>query len=149
MSTNKNILVIALLLFTTVFYGQRKPDKEKIKALKVAFITERLNLTSNEAQEFWPIYNAHEEKMENFRQRERTEIYSKLKDINAVSDTKANKLLQEYVALEAEKSKEQQLFLEELKTVISAKKIFLLLKSENGFKRRLLKQYRQNRGGGN
>ena len=39
----------------------QKHDKEKIKALKVAHITEQLDLTAKEAQAFWPVYNANEE----------------------------------------------------------------------------------------
>ena len=136
------------MLFTTVFYGQRRPDREKIKSLKVAFITERLNLSSEEAQAFWPIYNAHEEKMEGFRQRERMEIFDKLKDLETVSEADATELLDAYMALEEEKRAENKAFLEKLKQVISAKKTFLLMGTENGFKRRLLRQYREKRRGG-
>lgn len=34
-----------------------QPPKERIKALKVAYITKELNLTSAEAEKFWPVYN--------------------------------------------------------------------------------------------
>ena len=75
MNINKNILIVLFLLFsTTLMFGQRRPDKEKIKSLKIAYITERLNLKSSEAQAFWPIYNAHEELMESFRNQERSQI---------------------------------------------------------------------------
>lgn len=36
--------------------GGGQPKGEKVKALYVAFITESLNLTSSEAQAFWPIH---------------------------------------------------------------------------------------------
>ena len=39
-----------------------------IKALKVAHITEKLDLTEKEAQQFWPIYNAYDEKMGTLKQ---------------------------------------------------------------------------------
>ncbi len=148
MNNTGKITAIVIMLFTTVFYGQRRPDREKIKSLKVAFITERLNLSSEEAQAFWPIYNAHEEKMEGFRQRERMEIFDKLKDLETVSEADATELLDAYMALEEEKRAENKAFLEKLKQVISAKKTFLLMGTENGFKRRLLRQYREKRRGG-
>lgn len=149
MNINKNILVVLFLLFsTTLMYGQRRPDKEKIKSLKVAYITERLNLTSSEAQEFWPIYNAHEEKMESFREQERNQIYSKLRDMESLSDKESEVLFKDLVALENQKHEANQQFLKDIRKVISAKKTFLLLKTENGFKRRLLQQYRQKQGGG-
>lgn len=147
MNINNNILVVVFLLSTTTFlFGQHRPDKEKIKALKVAYITERLDLTSKEAQVFWPIYNAHEEQMEAFRDRERNQIYSKLRDMESLSDGEIEGLFQDLVSLENEKHKVRQQFLKDLRKVISAKKTFLLLKTENGFKRRLLQQYRQKHG---
>ena len=38
-----------------------KPDFEKIKAEKVAFITSEVGLTAKEAEAFWPVYNKIEE----------------------------------------------------------------------------------------
>ena len=149
MSINKNILIVLFLLFsTTLMFGQRRPDKEKIKSLKVAYITERLNLTSSEAQTFWPIYNAHEEQMESFREQERSQIYGKLKDMESLSDKESETLLRNLITLQNQKHTANQQFLKDIQEVISAKKTFLLLKTENGFKRRLLQQYRQKQGGG-
>ena len=34
-------------------------DKDKIEALRIAFISQQLNLTPAEAQQFWPVYNAY------------------------------------------------------------------------------------------
>jgi len=149
MNINKNILIVWFLLFsTTLMFGQRRPDKEKIKSLKIAYITERLNLKSSEAQAFWPIYNAHEEQMESFRNQERSQIYGKLKDMESLSDNEIETLLKELITLENQKHAANQQFLKDIQKVISAKKTFLLLKTENGFKRRLLQQYRQKQGGG-
>ena len=36
---------------------------ERIQALKIAFITQRLELSSEEAQRFWPIYNNYENEL--------------------------------------------------------------------------------------
>jgi len=51
------ILFISISLNT---FGQDRNDK--IKALKTAYITEQLELTKAEAEKFWPVYNAFEEK---------------------------------------------------------------------------------------
>jgi len=40
---------------------------EKIKALKIAFITQKLQLTSAEAQKFWPVYNQYENEIRQVR----------------------------------------------------------------------------------
>lgn len=149
MNINKNILIVLFLLFsTTLMFGQRRPDKEKIKSLKVAYITEQLNLSSKEAQAFWPIYNAHEEKMESLNQQERTGIFGKVRDMDALDASEVEELLDDLMALQEAKQEANLQFLRDIRTVISAKKTFVLLKTENGFKRRLLQQYRQKQGGG-
>src|SRR6202022_2379786 len=38
---------------------QKKPNGSRLEALKIAFLTRRLNLTSEEAQRFWPVYNQY------------------------------------------------------------------------------------------
>lgn len=148
MKINKNILaVVCLLLSTAYMFAQHKPDREKIKTLKVAYITEQLDLTSAEAQTFWPIYNAHDAQMEAFREKERTQIYEKLRDMESLSDKDSEDLFKALMTLENQKHEAEQKFLKEIQKVISAKKTFILLKTEKGFKRRLLQQYRQKHGG--
>ena len=54
---NKFIFPILFLLMASISFAQGFRDKkEKVKALKVAYITEQLDLTTEEAQKFWPIY---------------------------------------------------------------------------------------------
>lgn len=38
-------------------------QQEKIEALKVAFITKELDLTADEAQKFWPVYNQYSKEL--------------------------------------------------------------------------------------
>lgn len=148
MSNLKKIMVLALLLTTTLSYGQHRPDGEKIKALKVAFITERLDLSTEEAQVFWPIYNNYQENREALRKRERTQIRNKIRDAAALSEKEAKALLLQYISIKEEQEELNKSFVNEISTVITAKKTLLLLRSEEGFKRQLIKQYRHKKGGG-
>ena len=150
MNSLKTLTILAILLTSTLFYGQRRPDRDKIKSLKVAFITERLNLSSDEAQAFWPIYNEHEVSIEAIKIRERREIRARLIDFDQLSEKEANDLLSDLIALEKEKHKLNVDFMKRMSEVISAKKTFLLIKAEEDFKKRLLKEMRNRRrsGGG-
>ena len=139
------ILIIVLIFFTTLSYGQRG-NREKIKSLKVAFITDKLDLTSKEAQQFWPVYNKFEEKREVLRQMERKEIRTKIQDASELSEAEAVTLLEKYTRFKADAEKQDQTFLKEIQKVLSAKKTLILMRSEEEFKRQLIKQYRQNRG---
>lgn len=148
MNNLKLIFVIVVLFTSTVFYGQRRQDNEKIKSLKVAFITEKLDLSSKEAQAFWPIYNDYQEKREALRQKERTEIKAKIKEANELSEKESKELLAKYIRFEDDEEALDKTFLKELSKVVSAKKTLLLLRSEEEFKRQLIRQYRKKKGGG-
>ncbi|WP_249356357.1 hypothetical protein [Maribacter sp. ACAM166] len=140
-------IVLLFILTTTISFGQDKPDWEKIKSLKVAFITEKLSLSSKEAQEFWPVYNDYEEKRSALRKREHHQIRNKIRDVETLSEKEAVQLLKQHIQLEEEEEELDNEFLKEVSNVISAKKTLLLLSSEEEFKRQLIKQYRHNKGG--
>ena len=141
------LMLCLFMLFTAVSFAQNKPDWEKIKSLKVAFITEKLSLSSKEAQEFWPVYNAYEEKRDALRKKEHTQIRSKIRDAETLTEKESSQLLKQHLELEEEEEELDKEFLKEVSTVISSKKTLLLLRSEEDFKRQLIKQYRHNKGG--
>jgi len=149
MNNYSKIGVVLLLMLTFISsYGQR-PGREKIKTLKVAFITERLDLSSREAQVFWPIYNEHEENIEEMKRRERVEIRAQLMDFERLSEKEVADLLKQMIAIEKKKQQLHIAFIERMSEVISPKKTFLLIKAEEDFNKRLLRQIQQrNKGGG-
>lgn len=67
----KKYLLIALsilLSISSVKAQERNGQRaEKIQALKIAFITQKLKLTSAEAEKFWPVYNQYENEIKDLR----------------------------------------------------------------------------------
>ena len=67
----KKIVLIIAIFFScfTVLYAQddNDPRSERIQALKIAFITQKLNLTADEAQKFWPVYNQYNQEINNMQ----------------------------------------------------------------------------------
>ena len=51
-----------------------RPSKENVEALKVAFITKHLNLNAEEAQKFWPAYNAYFEDLKKVRKDNKEDV---------------------------------------------------------------------------
>lgn len=146
MNNLTKMMVWALLLTSSVLFAQHKPDNDKIKSLKVAFLTERLDLSSKEAQTFWPIYNEYEEKREAMREQEREQIHEKIRNAESLSEREASDLIQQYLIFEEREEELDKNFIERISKVISAKKTLLLLRSEYEFKKQLLKQYRHKKG---
>ncbi len=48
--------------------GDADPKSEKVEALKTAFITQKLQLSPDEAQKFWPVYNQYENEIKNLQE---------------------------------------------------------------------------------
>ena len=139
----KQLITVFFLLCSMAFYSQ-EGKKEKIKALKIAYITKDLELTSSEAEKFWPLYNAYDEKQFDVRMVKMRKIRHELqsKPIESMSNQDAILLLNQIEALEDENYQNKKKFMVELRKVISSVKILKLKQSEDNFNKTLLKQYR-------
>ncbi len=146
MNNRTKIMVMSVLLMSSILFAQHKPDKDKIKSLKVAFLTERLDLSSKEAQTFWPIYNEYNEKRDAMHEQKQDRVYRKMGDVENLSEKEAGELIKQYLTFEENEEELDKNFTERISKVISAKKTLLLLRSEYEFKKQLLKQYRHNKG---
>ena len=93
------IIIIALLLLTTVGFSQGK--KEKIQALKIAQITETLDLSENEAQKFWPFYNAFEDSIKSIKNDIRK--IRKSIDFETISESESREIIKEITVLNDQK----------------------------------------------
>ena len=139
--------MIFIFLLATITIQAQDGKHEKIKALKTAYITEKLALTSSEAEKFWPIYNRYDEKFRDLRKKEKVEIFQKLRDgLDNLNDTEANNLIDRSLSLESEELELRKQMIAELRNVISPKKIIILKKTEDDFKKELLDRYRQSKG---
>ena len=54
-------LIITLALNCAVYISGQNPNMDRINAYRIAFLTRRLNLTPQEAQKFWPVYNEYQD----------------------------------------------------------------------------------------
>lgn len=146
MKLNK-ILPILLIFISFNFYAQgekMKEKKEQIKALKVAFLTTELNLTSSESEKFWPIYNAFDDKQFELRHLKMKAFMGRMDDnaMDKMSEKEANSFLNQMESNEDELYMLRKKFVTTLKGILPATKIIKLRKSEEDFNRKLLQQYR-------
>ena len=144
---NKYIIILILFLFTLQTNAQRgKENEDQLKTLKIGYITQTLDLKSDEAQYFWPIYNEHQDKIHELRRNNKRELMEQIKSsggIDVISDKDAESILDEFMAIENEIHQEQAKMYAELREVISAKKILKLHYAENEFNRKILQRLRK------
>lgn len=140
-------LVTSLLLFISFnFYAQGEKMKEKreqIKTMKIAFLTSELDLSVSEAEKFWPVYNAFEEKEFELKHLKMRSFIKRLRDgKEKLNEKEAGVLLSQIENNEEEVFLLRKKFIGNLKGILPASKIIRLKKSEEDFNRKLLVQYR-------
>lgn len=145
-------LKLPILLFIFIFqlfysHAQEK-DHEKIRALKVVFITEQLELSPKEAEKFWPIYNLYSGKEFNLRFHETRKLRQKIKSsggIEAISDIEADVILKRLIDIDTEIAAVKNEMYQKLKQIISSKKLIKLQIAEFEFNKKVLEELRKKR----
>ena len=51
------VVLISIMILSFTLVSAQNPNRERLEAYKIAFFTKRLNLTPQEAEKFWPVYN--------------------------------------------------------------------------------------------
>lgn len=144
----KNILSLLIVIISINAVAQNgrllKEKREQIKALKVAFITDELALTPDEASKFWPLFNAFEEKQQEIKKQKLKSYLNRMDEesFDKLSDKDAAAMLAQMEAMEDDLYQAKKKFIASLKGVISPVKILKLKKAEDNFNRKLLQQYR-------
>lgn len=142
----KKIALLIAVFFSLLIQAQpprSKEKKEKLKAIKTAYISTELELTPEEATKFWPLYHAFEAKQQEIKQ----EKWKRYLDANEgtlteLSAKDAASLLQKIEYSEEITYQERKKFVQNLKEFLPAIKILKLLKAEASFNRKLLQQFR-------
>lgn len=142
--------LIPLLFVSTAFSQGAGNDKErddKIEALKVGFITKELNLTTSEAEKFWPVYNEMDAKMKELRQSCR-KINQELKDSDEkMTNDDAKKKLNILFENDQKELDLKKEYSEKFIKIIGEKRTLKLLSLEHEFRRVLLERLKDRKDG--
>jgi len=130
-------LFVFLLMFSLNINAQETSD---VDSYKIAYITQQLDLTSAQAEKFWPIYNKHNKKYQDLKKNTWEPIKKGLKNIDKLSDKESEQLLKDYRQYRRTRLANREEYINELLTVISPKKVMQLKKAEYDFNKELLKQ---------
>ncbi len=141
-----------LLLFTFVFLSsllnaqdRHKDRHEKIRAYKVAHITDKLNFSSQEAEKFWPIYNEYHDQMTKLHREERYKIKKRIDELGGIdklSEDQAKEILERITSVEQKRNELKSSFFDKVSKFLSYRKILKLEVAEHEFNRKLLRKLR-------
>ena len=135
--------VLTIIVLTFSVGAQNDDRRERIKTLKIAFLTERLSLTETEAEKFWPLYNTFEET--NHELRREMKSSRKELDMASLTEPEAKKLIADHLEKERKKAALKESFVKDLLRILPAKKVIQLRLAEDAFNKRMLEQFRKRR----
>jgi hypothetical protein len=114
---------------------------EKLKADKKLIVAQYMELTETEAKRFWPVYEEYQQDLQRSNERLRGLLESYAADYKnkSLTDEKAKKLLDEWIAIEQDEGKRRSAFAPKVLKTLPAKKAARYLQIENEF--RILLRY--------
>jgi len=145
MKNLKLVFILLLLLTLGGFSLQAQdrhspPSKERLQNIqnaKIAFLTEKLNLTTEQSQRFWPIYNQLEADRNTLHQKSRA---LRMENIDAMSESDIRTALNNRFNWRQEELDLDKQYMEKFMRVISVRQLATLYRSERDFTKVLLKK---------
>ena len=146
-------ITVCLILISMSVRGQEEPPRfreamAKMKAERVSFLTEKLELTVEEAEKFWPLYNEYLSKREELMWGKRQRMPRGF-DPKALSQEEMDQMLNNLLDEEVKLAQLKKDYFLRLKTVLPSHKVLILHRVEQDFMNHMLNQIRDNRNPGN
>ncbi|MFA6260731.1 MAG: Spy/CpxP family protein refolding chaperone [Bacteroidia bacterium] len=147
----KTFLLIWATLFTCV--GLKAQDdmpggpperQQQIESYRIAFITEKLNLTPKEAAAFWPVYNEYEDQIKAMRMKDRDRVRN-FREKASPTEQDADKFINEHLTFRQQEIELTRKYMVEFRKVLPSNKAAILLTLEQEFKMQLLRRIKDRR----
>ncbi|MCX6252999.1 MAG: hypothetical protein NTV31_00805 [Bacteroidia bacterium] len=134
------IVLLILLMLPVIRSAAQNPNLEKLNAYKIGFFTKRLNLTSQEAEKFWPVYNKYQKQKTLIQQEKVTLIRNFNQNESTLSNNQLAEIGDKLVACIVQESSLAVTFHGKLKEVLPPAKVIRFYQAESQYKAQLLNE---------
>jgi len=140
----KKLLIILFVGFFSLASAQEEKNvRSKIESARIGLITERLNLTPEQAEKFWPLYNEYRQK-NNALKNEYQQAKRNMGESDP-SEEQQRELLNLGLKLKERKVTLEKNYSQRMMNVISAQQLMSLRQAEEDFRRMLIEQIQKRR----
>jgi len=131
-------IIVPILFFFQISFGQNREARQKIESARIALITERLGLTPEQAEKFWPVYNEYNIHRKNLVQ----EMQSARKnvDMDNMSEEQGKALMKLGLDVKERQLQLEKTYSDRLTEVISTKQMLSLRKAEDDFRKMIIQR---------
>jgi adenylyl- and sulfurtransferase ThiI len=122
--------------------GRGRMHKE-IKAQKISYITQKLELTPEEAQLFWPVYNELEKKKDALRKEGRVLFHKIRNGLDSIPESELVQISDDMIAYRIKDAQLNKEYHEKFKKILPIKKVLELYHTEKQFQSMLLRKIKE------
>ncbi len=140
------VLIVTLMICTIPISAQEEPksDKEQeIKSQRIAFFTDKIGLTPDEAQVFWPIYNAYWDRKNSIIADRKEKMTYFAENFEIMSNEEMIKYADQYIHYEMELAELLDQYHIKFKEILPIDKVMKIYLADYEFKTYLLKKIRE------
>lgn len=113
-----------------------RPTKEKMKAAKIGFLSTQLQLTTEEAKVFWPVYDAYDKEKRSLNKEKKLAGLTAGLYKEEMSEKEAKESLDKMISLHQRQYDLQKKYQAEFLKVLPATKVLALMNAEKKFHHR-------------
>jgi hypothetical protein len=135
--------LILISSFSIAIAQPGEGGRDKIRAYQVAFFTQKLDLTADEAKGFWPLYNAYREEFRTLQKEQRRSMSASNNDNS--TDAELEKIISKRFEIEQQKLDLEKSYYLKFKKALPMRKVAKLPQVEKAFKASLLKEMKNKR----
>lgn len=132
----KTSIVLSFLLIGSMVFGQvgkrREALEERIKSLKIAFVTEKLALTPDESEKFWPVYNQMEAERASLMAEKKSDFG------DDITDKEAQLYITKHFDIREKEIQLERRYIDKFKTLLPDRKVAKLLWVEKQFRQEVM-----------
>ena len=140
----KRVSIILVLFFISLgVFAQNRDAMKKIESARIALITERLGLSPEQAEKFWPVYREY-----NLERRELRKEFREARqgvDLKTLTDEQSKQLVEKSLDIKQKELNLERAYSHRMTEVISTQQLFKLKNAEKDFQQMILKRIQDQR----
>jgi len=136
-------IILALFLISFWANAQNREAMKKIESARIALITERLGLSPNQAEKFWPVYREY-----NLQRRELRKEFRETRqgvDMKTLTEEQSKQLIQTALDIKQKELNLEKDYSHRMTEVITTQQLFKLKNAEKDFQQMILKRIQDQR----
>lgn len=137
-NTIKTLLLSSCILLMSSAFGQDTRG-QKVQQLRIAYITDQLDLTVEEGQQFWPLFNTFHKEKKRF-EKEIKKGKRSLSESSEIADSDLEAYLSMVATNKAKIVELENEFLQACLPILGSKRTLMLMNLEDRFRKRLIEE---------